>query len=310
MFKFAIAAITALLVVGAAPASAQIRLNAMEPVFAEWSDGKWYPGVLESQSGNRYTVKFWDGDTATVARDKLRRDTIQRGDRLFVRKHNGNKAAILTERHGFALIVTYPNGNKEAVPMASVVVENLAERLAAPESMFKPAVFANICNNTSQTVYVAMAMGTINGGIGGHASSGWRTMASGECRIQNITQFWRSETRYTAGTRILSPTYIYGQTKDAFQNRIAGGAITIDRGLKWGGEDGENEFCIMDRPTISFRHVVDQSAGLFERDYCKDNNSFKVSFNKLKIPSMTHGLGLDNLTAADVGAVVNWSFGE
>ncbi|MEP0190676.1 MAG: hypothetical protein ABJP70_08640 [Erythrobacter sp.] len=310
MFRFAIAAITALLVVGAAPASAQYRFSTKEPVFAEWSDGKWYPGVLQSQSGNRYTVKFWDGDTATVTRDKLRRDTIQRGDNLFVRKHDGNKPATLTERHGYALVVTYPDGSKEAVPMKSVMVKNLVGRIAAPRSMSKPAVLANICNNTSQTVYVAMAMGTYNDGRGGHASSGWRVMASGECQIQNMTQFWRSETRYPAGHRFTAPTYIYGQTKDAFQNRIAGGAITIDRGLKWGGEDGENEFCIMDRPTISFRHVVDQSAGLFERDYCKDSNSFKVSFNKLKIPSMTYGLGLDNLTPADVGAVVNWTFGE
>ena len=310
MFRFAIAAITALLVVGAAPASAQNRVNTGAPVFAEWSDGKWYPGFIESQSGNRYTVKFWDGDTATVTRDKIQRDSFRRGDKLFVRKHNGNNPATLTERHGFALIVTYPNGSKEAVTMAAVVVDNLPERRATAESAYKPAVLANICNKTSQTVYVAMAMGTNNEGIPGHASNGWRTMAAGECRIQNITQFWRSETRYSAGTTILSPTYIYGQTKDAFQNRIAGGSITIERGLRWGGEDGENEFCIKDRPTISFRHVVDQSVNLFERDYCKDSNSFKVSFNRLKIPPMAHALGLDNLTAAHVGGVINWTFGE
>ena len=310
MFRFAIVAITALLVVGAAPASAQYRFQTKEPVFAEWSDGKWYPGYLESQSGSQYTVKFFDGDTATVTRDKIHRDTFRRGDKLFVRKHNGNKPATLTERHGLALIVTYPNGSKEAVPMSAVVVDKLAERPSAPDSAYKPAVLANICNNTSQTVYVAMAMGTYNDGKGGHASNGWRVIASGECQIQNLTQFWRTETRYPAGHRFIAPTYIYGQTKDAFQNRIAGGAITIDRGLKWGGEDGENEFCIMDRPTISFRHVVDPSVSLFERDYCKDNNSFKVSFDKLKIQSVAYGLGLTGLTTADVGAVVNWSFGE
>ena len=283
------------------------RLQVGAPVFAEWSDGKWYPGYLEGQSGNRYTVKFWDGDRATVTRDKLRRDTIQRGDNLFIRKHDGNKLATLTERHGFALIVTYPDGSKEAVPMTSVMVKDLAERLEAPASMYKPAVLANICNNTSQTVYVAMAVGTNNGGAPGHASSGWRTLAAGECDIRNITQFWRSETRNSVETRSNAPTYIYGQTKDAFQNRIAGGAITIDRGLKWGGEDGENEFCIKDRPTISFRHVVDRSVGLFPQDYCKDSNSFKVSFNKLKIPP---ALRIDERTATEVGGVVNWTFGE
>ena len=310
MFRFAIAAITALLVFGAAPASAQNGINAGAPVFAEWSDGKWYPGFIESQSGNRYTVKFWDGDTATVTRDKIQRDSFRRGDKLFVRKHNGNKPATLTERHGFALIVTYPNGSKEAVTMAAVVVDNLPERRATAESAYKPAVLANICNNTSQTVYVAMAMGTYYDGKSGHASNGWRVMASGECQIQNLTQFWRTETRYPAGHRFISPTYIYGQTKDAFHNRIAGGAITIDRGLKWGGENGENEFCIMDRPTISFRHVVDPSVSLFEQDYCKDSNSFKVSFDKLEIQSAAYGLGLTTVGTADVGAVVNWSFGE
>ncbi len=302
MFKHAVAAAAAAaLSITALPASAQsYRFQIKQPVFAQWNDGKWYPGYLESQSGNRYTVKFWDGDTATVTRDKIRRDTFRRGDNLFVRKHNGNRRAILNERHANALVVTYVDGSKEAVPMSAVVIENLTTHTSAPDDIYRPAVLANFCNNTSQTVYVALAMGTYNEGARGHASTGWSTFAAGECKIRNLTQFWRSQTRYPAGQRFLSPTYIYGQTKDAFQTSIGGGAITFDRGLRWGGEDGENEYCIMDRPTISFRHVVDPSVDLFENAYCKDSMSFKVSFDRLKMPT----------GAMNLGGVINWTFGE
>jgi len=186
------------------------------------------------------------------------------------------------------------------VPMSAVVIENLTTYLAAPDSIYKPAVLANICNTTSQTVYVALAMDTYNDGARGHASTGWSTIAAGECDIRNLTQFWRNQTRYPAGHRFLSPSFIYGQTKDAFQTRVAGGAITFDRGLKWGGDDGENEYCIMDRPMISFRHVVDPSVNLFENAYCKDDMSFKVSFDELRMPN----------DAYQVGGVINWTFGE
>ncbi len=301
MFKLAIAAATAALTITAVPANAQTySFQTKQPVFAQWSDGKWYPGYIESQTGDSYTVKFWDGDVATVPRDRIGRDTLRRGDELFVRKQNGNRRAVVTERHAFALIVTYSDGSKEAVPMAAVVVDNYAENRGTSDSAYDPAVLANICNNTSHTVYVALAMDTYNGGAGGHASTGWSTIAAGECNIRNLTQFWRNQTRYPAGQRFLAPTYIYGQTEDAFQTSIAGGAITFGRGLRWGGEDGENEYCVMDRPTISFRHVVDPSIELFESAYCKDAMSFKVSFDKLQLPS----------EAQNLGGVVNWTFGE
>ncbi len=290
----------------AAPLSAQsARYEVDDQVIAKWGDGKWYPGNVVSQVGNNFRIRFLDGDVATLPTTRIRPDTFEPGDPLFVRKHDGMKRAVLSERYGNALVVSYPGGAKEAVELKQVMLDTVTTRVSRNEKYFKPVVLANICNSTSETVYYALAMDTYNDGLLGNASTGWTQLAPGNCEIRNLSQYWRTEVRLPSGSEngangFMSPTYIYGQTRKAFQTRVLGGAVTIGSGNRWGGKGGENEYCIMDRPTISFRHVVDHGIGLLTKDYCRDDLSFKVPFRKLELP------GAGNRQ----GGVIDWTFAE
>ena len=290
----------------AAPLSAQSARYAVDDqVIAQWGDGRWYPGNVEQRTGNTYRVRFLDGDVATLPTTRIRPDTFEPGDPLFVRKHDGLKRAVLSERYGNALVVSYPGGAREAVDLKRVLLDTVTTRVSRNEQYFQPVVLANLCNSTSETVYYALAMDTYNDGMLGNSSTGWTRLAPGSCEIRNLSQYWRTEVRLPSGSEdraysLMSPTYIYGQTREAFQSRLLGGAVTLGDGNRWGGTDGENEFCIMDRPTIAFRHVVDHGVGLLTKDYCRDDLSFKVPFRKLDLP------GAGNRK----GGVIDWNFAD
>lgn len=296
----------ATLAAGTTPLAAQsARYAENDQVIAQWGDGKWYPGNVERQVGGNFRIRFLDGDVATLPTTRIRPDTFEPGDPLFVRKQGGLKRAVLSERYGNALIVSYPGGAKEAVGLKRVTLDTVTTRVSRDERYFQPAVLANLCNTTSETVYYALAMDTYNDGMRGSASTGWTRIAPGSCEIRNLSQHWRTEVRLPQGfegkaSGFMSPTYIYGQTREAFQTRLLGGAVTVGSGSRWGGRDGENEYCVMDRPTIAFRHVVDHGLGLLTKDYCQDNLSFKVPFRKLDLP------GAGNRK----GGVIDWTFGE
>ncbi|WP_298467349.1 DUF1036 domain-containing protein [uncultured Erythrobacter sp.] len=292
----------------AAPLSAQSRpLELEERVLAQWSDGKWYPGKVErAYRDGRYEVTFLDGDELVLPRDRVARDTIIPGDKLLVRKHDGLKRATIVRRHANALVVEYEDGGrKEAVDMAATVFDAFATRPSMDERFFKPAVLANLCNKTDETVYFALAMKTFFAGKGGRTSQGWTTLEPDACRIRDLTQYWQAESLYLGQTPdgyigINFETYIYGQTRDAFQTRMLGGAVIIGSGTRWGGEGGDEKFCIKDRPTISFRHVINGPQGLLAKDYCRDANSFRVAFRQINIPAREFG----------DGAVANWTFAK
>ncbi len=290
----------------AAPLAAQsARYAEDDQVIAQWGDGRWYPGNVERQVGSNFRIRFLDGDVTTLPTTRIRPDTFEPGDALFVRKQGGLTRAVLSERYGNALVVSYPGGTTEAVELKRVMLDTVTTRVSRNERYFEPAVLANLCNSTSETVYYALAMDTYNEGMRGSASTGWTRLAPGSCEIRNLSQHWRTEVRLPEGfegkaSGFMSPTYIYGQTREAFQTRLLGGAVTLGDGNRWGGKQGENEYCILDRPTIAFRHVVDHGLGLLTRDYCRDNLSFKVPFRKLELP------GAGNRK----GGVINWTFGQ
>ncbi|MDJ0642692.1 MAG: DUF1036 domain-containing protein [Erythrobacter sp.] len=299
-------ALAAMLAFGSTPLAAQsARYAADDQVIAQWGDGRWYPGHVVSAVGDNFRIRFLDGDVATLPTTRIRPDTFEPGDPLFVRKHDGLKRAVLSERYGNALVVSYPDGATEAVDLKRAMLDTVTTRISRDEKYFKPAVLANLCNATSETVYYALAMDTYNDGMRGNASTGWTRLAPRSCEIRNLSQHWRTEVRLPSGDEeraygFMSPTYIYGQTREAFRTRVLGGAVTIGSGKRWGGDGGEDEYCIMDSPTIAFRHVVDHGLGLLTKDYCRDNLSFKVPFRKLELP------GAGNRK----GGVVDWTFGE
>ncbi|MEO0870891.1 MAG: hypothetical protein AAFY19_02870 [Pseudomonadota bacterium] len=289
----------------ATPLSAQAVHEVGEQVLAKWSDGLWYPGTIRTRRGDQYVVDFLDGDVATLPTELILHETVEPGDEVLVRGRGPRGIrTVLAERYADALIVSYPGGEREAVNLSQTAFDTISTRPSQNPKYYKPHVLANLCNSTEETVYYALALDTQNGGMRGKVSQGWGKLEPASCEIYDITALWLRETRYPgaepATTRFASPTFIYGQTLDAFQNQALGGVFTMDKGKRWGGEQGQNEHCVMDRPTISFRHVIDAQSGLMPDAYCRDDWSFAVPFRKLDLPK----------SPTERGGVVTWTFGE
>ncbi|MEO0590278.1 MAG: DUF1036 domain-containing protein, partial [Pseudomonadota bacterium] len=288
--------------VAAPHASAQVG---MERVWAQWGDGKWYPGYIDGRSGQQIRVMLWDGDKANLPQSRLRADFLAPGQSLYVRKRGGNKRAELVMRHGNALEVRYPDGKVEAVDLSLIVLDNPSTTRTNFRGIDRPAVLANFCNKTSERVYYAMAMSNF---MVGTKVRGWSSVAPGKCVIRNMTNFWKSEFElFVTDEKIkdnsrswTSPTFVYAQTRDAFQSRLFGGMVQFGTGLRWGGTDGKNEFCITDNPIASFRHVIEPQDAKSRQNYCQQDKTFKVSFDQMKLPS----------AAEQFGAVVDWTFSE
>lgn len=286
-----------------------------EIVFGQWGDGSWYPGRITQIDGQQYTVTMFDGDVITLPLSKVRRNHLREGYAIEVRRPGSIMPAVLLEIHGEALVVAEAIGKKydpetritstiqgepEAIEMADLVITNMSGFTLHPDPETRPAVLANICNNHSERVYYALATDTYNAAMVGNASVGWRKVEPGTCNIENLTNFWNSETRYPDDLRYTAPTYIYGRTEAAFGSTLAGGVISFGTGLRWSGEDGENEYCILDRTNVSFRHIVDVENGLTAENYCQYQQSFTVPFREIAIP----GRG------ANRGAAVHFTFGS
>lgn len=289
----------------ATPLSAQAVHDEGDEVLAQWGDGLWYPGTIRTRRGDQYLIDFRDGDTATLPTSRIRTETVEPGDGVLVRGRGPRGIrAVLEERYADALIVSYANGAREAVDLSQAAFDTIRTRPTQNPKYYKPRVLANLCNYTEETVYYALALDTYNGGLRGRVSQGWGKLEPVSCEIYDVTALWLRETRDPdpdrETPRFAAPTFIYGQTLDAFQNQALGGVVTVEKGTRWGGEEGQNEHCVMDRATISFRHVIDVESGLMPDAYCRDDWSFAVPFRKLDLPS----------SPTTRGGVVTWTFGE
>ncbi|MEM6858964.1 MAG: hypothetical protein AAF559_13960 [Pseudomonadota bacterium] len=289
----------------ASPLSAQPTYQTGDVVLGQWSDGLWYPGMINRREGDRYRIAFFDGDMATLPTEDIRRETVEPGDELLVRGLGPRPVrVVLKERYGNALVVEYSNGRRQAVSLSDAAFSDLTTRPGRNPKYYEPRVLANLCNGTEETVYYALALNGQDGNDG-RVSQGWGKLAPKSCEIYDILDLWLAETPWQRESAPKGPfigiaTYIYGQTLDAFQNQALGGLITIDKGKRWAGQAGENEFCIMDRPKISFRHVMDAISGPGPEAYCQDDWSFMVPFRAVALPK----------GAGEKGGALNWTFGE
>lgn len=107
-----------LLVAGAIVAtvsSAQAQ-TAGDWVLARWKNGQhWFPGIIQSVSGDRLTIKYDDGDRETLNVSAVRPYNWAIGSRVECNfKGSGWYAGKITALSGEKLSIAYDDGDKES----------------------------------------------------------------------------------------------------------------------------------------------------------------------------------------------------
>ena len=100
----------------AIPAGASAQ-DAGDWVLAQWQGGNdWYPGVVQSRSGNQVTIRYDDGTMETRPANQVRRYDWQVGTRVVCRWSNGqwyDAAITAMGRDGSTISVRYDDGDTE-----------------------------------------------------------------------------------------------------------------------------------------------------------------------------------------------------
>ena len=108
--------ISALALALAIPAGAAAQ-DAGDWVLAQWQGGSdWYPGVVQSRSGNQVTIRYDDGTMETRPVNQVRRYDWQVGSRVVCRWSNGQwYDAVITAMaaDGLTISVRYDDGDSE-----------------------------------------------------------------------------------------------------------------------------------------------------------------------------------------------------
>jgi hypothetical protein len=84
-------------------------------VLARWKNGQhWFPGIIQSVSGSRLTIKYDDGDLETLNVNAVRPYNWAIGSRVECNfKGTGWFAGKITALSGEALSIAYDDGDKE-----------------------------------------------------------------------------------------------------------------------------------------------------------------------------------------------------
>ncbi len=98
-----------------APAPTNRRSGTGTRVLGQWSDGKWYPARVQSQSNGRYRLQFDDGDVATVGGHQVTPLSWSSGTRVDCRYQGGRSyySGVISRIAGNTLTVVYNGGNRE-----------------------------------------------------------------------------------------------------------------------------------------------------------------------------------------------------
>ena len=90
-------------------------------VLALWEDAFWYPGTVAAVDGNVLTIKFDDGDQATVDAERVQKLDWAAGDRVECRwpADNKNYPGVFTEVKGENVRIVYDDGDKAELKVGS-----------------------------------------------------------------------------------------------------------------------------------------------------------------------------------------------
>ncbi len=94
-------------------------------VLGQWLDTCWYPGVVLAVNGKRLQVLFDDGDQALLSAAKLKRLSVQVGDRVACRRGGGQifYPGEVAEKRGETIRVHYDDGQEETTTVRLLRVE-------------------------------------------------------------------------------------------------------------------------------------------------------------------------------------------
>ncbi|MBY0611399.1 MAG: hypothetical protein K2P80_04380 [Beijerinckiaceae bacterium] len=104
----------ALLIAGIGSAQAQ---TPGDWVLAKWKNGAyWFPGVIQSVTGDKLVIKYDDGDRETLSISSVRPYDWQIGARVECNFKNGGQwfAGKITALGGESLSIAYDDGDKES----------------------------------------------------------------------------------------------------------------------------------------------------------------------------------------------------
>lgn len=77
------------------PSAAEAKVGTA--VLAEWSNGKYYPGVIASAGGGKYKINYDDGDTGIVSLSQLRIKIVQTQTQTSPAAESGAASAATSE---------------------------------------------------------------------------------------------------------------------------------------------------------------------------------------------------------------------
>lgn len=108
----------ALLMVGLLCAGNAVAQQRGDWALARWQDGQyWFPGVIESRSGNVVTIAYDDGTRETLSLDKVRPFDWAAGTRVHCRWQGGREwypgVIRSVDRDGVGIDVAYDDGDRE-----------------------------------------------------------------------------------------------------------------------------------------------------------------------------------------------------
>ncbi len=84
-------------------------------LLGQWSDGLWYPAVVQSRDGNRIRLQFEDGDVATVGPNQVRPLNWGPGTRVQCNWQNRGTyyPGTIASRQGRQVFINYDDGDRE-----------------------------------------------------------------------------------------------------------------------------------------------------------------------------------------------------
>jgi predicted Zn finger-like uncharacterized protein len=141
------------------PAAAKAAVSGMADgsrVFAQWSDGFWYPATVRSSSSRGVMVEYDDGEPGNLALDRVRELRVAEGDRIQCRWQGGPAyfPGKVAKCGGEKVLVHYDDGEKETTTLSMVRVIReedipwqVGDRVVAnwpPEPFFYPATITKI----------------------------------------------------------------------------------------------------------------------------------------------------------------------
>lgn len=89
--------------------------SAGDRVLGKWSDGMWYPATVGSVSGSKVSLKFDDGDKATVDADDVRAIHWKVGTKVQCNwKGKGSYyKGVISSKNGESVHIKYDDGDEE-----------------------------------------------------------------------------------------------------------------------------------------------------------------------------------------------------